>query len=215
MCLYPHSQGHALMLGKCLGEVGCCPGNGNAMSFAISLNVVVVPSIAAPEISSASLLRTALKNQFVHGTASLGWSWGASLHFRFRSPQPYVHTSLEPKCFCVVCIVYMQEIVGLKKSNLIPFRPSWLCLLLCLLNQLILLLFWTEGFFVSNKSVCCYYLKYLVLYRCSKRCLLCSEGFPTLFQIWNNELGETSNTKEGTEEELQVMNSMCQCICLV
>lgn len=72
MCLYPHSQGHLLMLGKCLGKVGCSTGNGNAMSFAISLNVVVVPSIAATEISFASLLRTALKKQFVHGTASLG-----------------------------------------------------------------------------------------------------------------------------------------------
>lgn len=72
MCLYPHSQGHVVMLGKCLGEAGCCSGNGNAMSLAISLDVLVVPSIAAPEISSAPLLRTALKKQLVHGAASLG-----------------------------------------------------------------------------------------------------------------------------------------------
>lgn len=72
MCLYPHSQGHLLMLGKCLGEPGCCAGNGNAISFVISLNVIVVPSIAAAEISFASLFRTALKKQFLHGTASLG-----------------------------------------------------------------------------------------------------------------------------------------------
>lgn len=72
MCLYPHSQGHVLMLGKCLGEVGCCTGDGNAMSFVISLNVIVVPSIAATEISFVSLLRTVLTKQFLHGTASLG-----------------------------------------------------------------------------------------------------------------------------------------------
>lgn len=61
MCLYPHSHGHVLILGKPLGEVGCCIDNGNAMSFVISLTVIVVPNIAATEISFASLPRTALK----------------------------------------------------------------------------------------------------------------------------------------------------------
>lgn len=66
MCLYPHSQGHALLLGKCLGGVGCCTENGNAMSFVISLNVVVVPNIAATEIFFASLTRTALKKHLLY-----------------------------------------------------------------------------------------------------------------------------------------------------
>jgi len=31
MCQYPHSHGHVLVLGKCVGEVGCCTENGNAV----------------------------------------------------------------------------------------------------------------------------------------------------------------------------------------
>lgn len=64
MCLCPDSHRHVLILGKCLGEVGCCIENGNAMSFLISLNVIVVPNIAATETSIASVPRTALKNSF-------------------------------------------------------------------------------------------------------------------------------------------------------
>lgn len=61
MCLYPHSNGCVLILGKCLGEVGCCTENRNAMSFVTSLNVVVVPNIAATEICFYSFPRTVLE----------------------------------------------------------------------------------------------------------------------------------------------------------
>lgn len=85
MCLYPHSHGRVLIHGKCLGEAGCCTENGNAMSFAISLNVIVVPNIVATEISFASLPRTALKKQFLYSAQNSisGISCGANLCFRF------------------------------------------------------------------------------------------------------------------------------------
>lgn len=66
MCPYPHSHRHVLLLGKCLGEVSCCTEIGNAMSFVISLNVIMVPNIAATEIPFAFLTRTALKKQFLY-----------------------------------------------------------------------------------------------------------------------------------------------------
>lgn len=66
MCLYPHSNRYVLILGKCLGEVGCCTENRNAMSFVTSLNVIVTPNIAAIEISFYSLPRTALEKQSLY-----------------------------------------------------------------------------------------------------------------------------------------------------
>jgi len=60
---YPHLGWHVLILRKCLEEKGYCIEGGNAMSFVIPLNVVVVPNIAATETSIASVPRTALRNR--------------------------------------------------------------------------------------------------------------------------------------------------------